>query len=175
MQVPASYPGEHRTERLVIRPLTVEHAQPWVAFLANERAMRFYPEESHESMLAQSEYWLSRQFARYAEDRFGLMALHLADGTFVGQCGLLTQEIDGEQVLEIGYNVIPEHWGNGYATEAAMYFKDYAFQHQLAPFVISNIHVDNTPSQAVALRNGMQPWKPAVWLGLPMMVYRVDH
>lgn len=175
MQVPASYLGEHHTERLIIRPLTAEHARPWIAFLENKRAMQFYPEEEHESLLAQSEFWLSRQFARYAEGRFGLMALHRADGTFVGQCGLLTQEINGEPALEIGYNVIPEHWGNGYATEAAQYFKHYAFEHQLAPYVVSNIHVENKSSQAVAMRNGMQPWKPAVWLGLPMMVYRVNR
>lgn len=171
--VPASYLDEHRTDRLIIRPLTAAHRIPWMAFLADESATRYYPAVFREEPEAQSHVWIARQHARYANGLFGLLALHLADGTFVGQCGLLTQEIDGEQVLEIGYNVFPEYWGKGYATEAATYFKAYAFQHKIAPFIISNIHIENTPSQAVALRNGMQPWKTTEWNGFPMMVYRI--
>jgi len=38
----------------------------------------------------------------------------------VGQCGLLIQNIENVDCLEIGYSILPQYWGLGYVTEAAM-------------------------------------------------------
>jgi RimJ/RimL family protein N-acetyltransferase len=38
----------------------------------------------------------------------------------VGQCGLLIQNIDNIERLEIGYSILPEFWNQGFASESAM-------------------------------------------------------
>ena len=172
MTIPSDYLELHQTERLVMRPLGEEHILPWVDYLRDERAMRYFPDYIRLEAETQAPAWIQRHQDRYASNRFGFLALHLPDGTFVGQCGLLLQEVDGEVLLEIGYHLFPAHWGKGYATEAATYFKEYARKHKLSPFVVSLIHPDNTPSQAVAKRNGMTPWKESAWQDLRVIVFR---
>ena len=44
MHVPEDYLAEHTTERLTMRPLTAEHIVPWIAFLSDDRAVRYFPE-----------------------------------------------------------------------------------------------------------------------------------
>lgn len=74
----------------------------------------------------------------------------------IGQCGLTLQEYKNEQVLEIGYLLRKEFWGNGYATEAAKACKEYAFQTLKVNEVFSIIRDTNIASQQVAIRNGMK-------------------
>jgi RimJ/RimL family protein N-acetyltransferase len=50
-----------------------------------------------------------------------------ADGVRLGQAGLLRCEIDGRPEVEIGWWLTPAAWGHGYATEAALALRDYAF------------------------------------------------
>jgi len=172
MNVPSSYLSEHTTERLHIRPLTIAHAEPWTAFLSDKQATRYFPAERSDFPAQRAVEWIESQLQRYNEGRFGVHALHLDDGTFIGQCGLITQEVDNELILEIGYHLFTEHTGKGYATEAARYFREYAAQERLAEYVASIIREDNYPSQAVARRNGMQPWKHTTWRDLPVIVFR---
>jgi len=93
----------------------------------------------------------------------------------IGQCGLLLQNIDGVEELEIGYHVLPEHWGKGYAIEAARTWKDYAFKNRISPSLISMIHVDNKASRKVAEKNGMIVDKETVYKDLPVVIYRITY
>ena len=73
----------------------------------------------------------------------------------IGQCGLTMQPWKDEEVLEIGYLFERLYWHKGYATEAAMACKRYAFEVLKAEEVCSIIRDTNTASQNVAIRNGM--------------------
>jgi [ribosomal protein S5]-alanine N-acetyltransferase len=174
MIVPGNYLSEHRTKRLFIRPLKEKHISPWIDFLRHPEATRLFPEDRKKDPENAAAKWIEGQQERYTDGRFGLLALHLEDGTFIGQCGLLKQELDGDTFLEIGYHLLPEYWGKGFATEAAAYFRHYAKEHAIAPFVISIIHRENLRSQAVAGRNGLQPWKETSRGGQPVTLFRHD-
>ncbi len=69
---------------------------------------------------------------------------------FVGQCGLI-HTVDGVEELEIGYSLMPEFRGKGYALEAAKKCKDFAFENNLSDSLISIIHIDNKESEKVAI------------------------
>ena len=100
--------------------------------------------------------WLDRQRERYTDDGFGLWAVILKEtNKMIGQCGLSMQDANGKQVLEIGYLLNRAYWHKGYASEAAIACKDYAFTKLNADEVFSIIRDTNTASQNVALRNGM--------------------
>lgn len=100
--------------------------------------------------------WLERQLARYEKLGFGLWAVVLKEtGEMIGQCGLTIQPWKDEEVLEIGYLFNRRFWHNGYAAEAAIGCRKYAFDVLGAEQVCSIIRDTNTASQNVAIRNGM--------------------
>lgn len=100
--------------------------------------------------------WLDRQFARYDKYGFGLWAVILKEtNEFIGQCGLTIQPWKDSEVLEIGYLFERKYWHNGYATEATIACKRYAFETLGASEICSIIRDTNTASQNVAKRNGM--------------------
>ena len=161
-----------QSERLIIRPLNQSDVETWKEFLSNERATKHFPDAMSTPDFAQK--WIDSQLKRYNNKGMGLMALeHKLTGNLIGQCGLLTQEVDGVDEVEIGYHVMPQYWAQGYATEAAIFFKNFAFENKIADSVISIIHAENVGSQMVASRNGMTKEKTTIWRDMKAFVYRV--
>ncbi len=99
--------------------------------------------------------------------------IHKETNDLVGMCGLLVQTVDRTEELEIGYSILPKYWRNGYAFEAARKCKEHAFSNNLADSLISIIHIDNLPSQKVALKNGMKLSKTTVYKNNPVHIFRV--
>ena len=141
------------TERLYLRemtqsdfPLLSKHLQDAEVMVAFEHA--FSDAEVQEG--------IDKQLKRYAEDGFGIWAAILKEnGELIGQCGLSMQPFANREVLEIGYIFQKEYWHKGYATEAAIACKEYAFTRLNADEVFSMIRDTNIASQNVAKRNGM--------------------
>jgi RimJ/RimL family protein N-acetyltransferase len=175
MNVPDTYLSEHRTGRLTIRPLDETYVEPWTRFLQDEASTRYLAPFLSDNASENAKTWITRQQDRYRDGLFGILALHDREENFVGQCGLIAQEVDGEQLLEIGYHLYPEYRGMGYAAEAAIYFRDYAFQNGIAPFVVSIILKGNEASMAVARRNGMTQWKETRWRELDVVIYKTEQ
>ncbi|MEJ6393667.1 GNAT family N-acetyltransferase [Gymnodinialimonas sp. 2305UL16-5] len=80
----------------------------------------------------------------------GLWAVELKDGTLAGFVHVGLEWDDWEP--ELGWMFLPEHRGQGFATEAASAARDFA--RDLLPDVVSYIDPENHPSQAVAKRLG---------------------
>lgn len=77
---------------------------------------------------------------------------------------------------EIGYLLSREHWGYGYATEAAAGCRDWGFSNLEVSRLVSIISVYNKPSIRVAERVGMQLWKDFTKPnGIPHHVYAMSR
>ncbi len=158
--------------RLRFRFLTRDDAPAWEEFLSYDEAVKLFP--PFDDVKQFSIDWMERALNRYNNEGLGLYALiEKSSGAFVGQCGFLKQEVDGVLETEIGYHLIPRVWKSGFATEAAMACRDYAFRNNLADSVISIIDKRNQPSIQVATRNGMKPDKETVWRTIPVFIYRI--
>lgn len=169
------YPLTAETERLIVRTLKMSDAPFIEGFMADPIATEFFPMYEPSEAAKNTKDMLERQLERYELGQYGLQALiEKKSGTYVGHCGLLIQEIDGKSELEIGYSLLRSHWRKGYATEAAQFFREFAFKHRLAKSIISIIHHENIASQAVALRNGMKLSERSQWRGLPVTVFRIN-
>lgn len=167
------YEENLETSRLKTRWLVAEDHVRWTSFLANKKATQFFPDYLTDQPAERAKEWIKRQLNRYAENKFGLQALiDKQTGAFIGQCGLLLQEIDGVSELEVGYHILPEYWGRGYAPEAASGFMHYAMINQLSDSIISIIHHQNTNSMRVAEKNGLKPDKQTKWNDLDVVIYR---
>lgn len=141
------------TERLLLRELEQTDYAALCEILQDEEVMYAY---AHAFSNEEVQAWLDRQRERYAEHGFGLWAVLLKEnGKMIGQCGLTMQDCPAGQVLEVGYLFQKAYWHKGYASEAAIACREYAFHTLHATEVFSIIRDTNIASQRVAKRNGM--------------------
>jgi len=174
MAIAYLYCDQLQTTRLVTRFLTPGDISPWALFFKDKEATEFLSTFGYASCEDMSKYWIEKQLLRYNEKRFGLQALiHKETGEFIGQCGLVTQEINKKWEMEIGYHIFKQYWGQGYATEAANCFIDFAFANNLAPSVISIIDINNIRSQRVAVKNGLLQVRQTRWAHHDVYIYRI--
>lgn len=161
------------SERLYFRKLDPKDFDSWLPFYEDPESTRFWEGIPQDPIKACQEQF-ARAFERYEKGLGGMNALVLkSSGDLVGICGLLIQVVDGEQELEIGYSLLPNFRKRGFALEAASKCKSHAFEQKFAQSLISIIHVDNLPSQNVALKNGMRKEKTTTYKGNPVDIFRV--
>lgn len=142
------------TERLIIREMVQSDLNALCKIMCDEEVMR----AAYESAFSIDEVqgWLNRHLKRYEDYGFGLWAVVLREtNEMIGQCGLTMQGWRDKEVLEIGYLFQKAYWHKGYATEAVIACKEYAFSVLNANSVYSIIRDTHIASQNVAVRNGM--------------------
>ena len=91
-------------------------------------------------------YLTNQEMAEFADYRANFQKAIVSD------CKLTKDD----EVLEIGYLFNKNYWHKGFATEAAIACKNYAFNVLNADRVYSIIRDNNIASQKVAIRNGMK-------------------
>jgi ribosomal-protein-alanine N-acetyltransferase len=175
MAVAYLYHDQLQTDRLITRFLTPEDILSWAQFFKDKEALEFLSTFGFATSENMSKHWIEKQLLRYNQNRFGLQALiNRFTGEFIGQCGLITQEIDKNWEMEISYHIFRPYWGQGYATEAAKCFIDFAFTNKLAPSVISVIDINNIKSQRVAEKNGLVKERQTKWAYHDVYIYRIS-
>ena len=166
---------QQESERLFYRKVSMNDIDLWMEFFNSSKATKYLllPKLSPEEICT---YWFNKIFDRYKNNRGGFMALiEKRTGNMVGHCGLLVQEVDKHEELEIAYSLLPKYWGKGFATEAAIKCKEYAFAKCLSDSLISIIHISNEKSKRVAIRNGMEFDKQTLYRELPVDIYRIKR
>lgn len=163
------------TERLILRKMKPSDIPALRRILQDPEVMYAYEGPFSDEEV---QVWLDRQLARYREEGFGLCAVVLREtGEMIGQCGLTMQDIPGKRIIEVGYLFQKACWHQGYATEAAIACREYAFSTLGADAVYSIIRETNIPSQNVARRNGMVPigsfTKHYRGVDMPHIIFRV--
>ena len=141
-----------QTARTYLRKMTFEDADDLLQIFSDPQAMRFYPSTKTRDETVE---WISRNLDRYKTYGFGMYMVVLKDsGCVAGTCGLVMQQIDQKQEVEIGYLFLRKYWGRGLATEAAAACRDYGRQLGFSRLV-SLIDPDNWASRRVAEKNGL--------------------
>jgi RimJ/RimL family protein N-acetyltransferase len=115
-------------------------------------------------------HWIEWQERNYAEHDFGLWVVETHDAELVGDCGLTVQDVEGTPHVEIGYHLLPHARGRGYATEAATAVRDCAAGAGIE-HLVALVRPDNTPSQGVARRLGMEVERTAHVHGVDALVF----
>ncbi len=139
------------TERLVLRQFSTDDFDAFASFMADEDVTRYLTgrpmsrADAWRSLASSIGHWHLRGYGTWAVER-------KEDGAFMGRVGMINPE--GWPGLEVGWTLGKPYWGKGYATEAAMAALNFAFLTQPVDKIISCIHPDNLPSQAVAQRIG---------------------
>jgi len=151
------------TERLVLRVPRLEDARAFDAFWQDEEMSRFVggaktPEEVDRTMERTVRHWEWFGIGNFTVE-------HRDDGVILGRVGFLVWnpqtwenghrvQLEEPYETELGWKLGREHWGKGYATEAAIACRDWALGERGLTRVISLIALENTPSIRVAERIG---------------------
>lgn len=139
------------TNRLVVKRF--DHSDDHAFFLINgsEEVMKYIrPAKSkHES-----DSFLEDNIRFYKEGSvLGRYAVFTKDDNrFVGTFSYLY--MSGEADFHIGYALVPEAWGLGYATELVKVGTPYFFENTARPSLFAITVPENIPSQNVLLKNG---------------------
>jgi len=163
------------TERLKFRLLDKNDFDIWLTFFEHPDASKYLSMDAIPTAHEKNSKWFELVLNRYKKDLGGLNVLvDKKTNEFIGQCGLLVQDIDGKKELEIGYSILPKHWNKGYATEAAIKCRDFAFKNNFVNSIISIIHVKNENSKKVAENNQMLKDSKTKYKGMLVEIYRID-
>ncbi len=96
-------------------------------------------------------------YDQYEKNGFGRWAvIHKETEEWLGWCGIKRNE---EELIDLGYRFHKEHWGKGYATEASVAVRDYAFKTLNISQLIGRVAQENAASIRVLEKIGMQFWK----------------
>ena len=147
--------GEIRTDRLLLRPWTDADREPFAALNADPRVMEFFP-----SMLSrnQSDELVDRIRGQFAERGFGLSAVEVPGvARFIGYVGLAVPHLPPpfDPRVEVGWRLAYDHWGRGYATEAARAALELGFRLGLDEIVALTVPA-NRRSRRVMEKLGMR-------------------
>lgn len=157
------------SERLLLRPFALSDAPAVHRVYRDARVMRWVgtgpvvrPEQT-EAMLT--------GYIRHQE-RFGFSfwaLLERSSRELIGDAGLYTRA--GQ--VELGYTLAAEHWGKGYATEAAALCVHVAFTDLDLPHLDALIRAENTASVAVVRKLGFDEIGQELMHGSPHVLFRL--
>ena len=107
------------TDRLILRPLTLDDAEAAFEWTGDERVAKYMIYSTHESVETTKE-WL--RSIKNSDTLFEFGFVRRSDNKLIGSGGIRLHE-DG--FWEFGYNFRYDCWGQGYATEASKAMIDH--------------------------------------------------
>jgi RimJ/RimL family protein N-acetyltransferase len=161
-------PARLLTPRLELRLFAPADHEPYARICADPQVMRYIgagqpntPEITWRSMAAMLGHWVLKGY--------GLWAVQMRHGPLIGHAGFI--DVPGWPGFELAWLLGREHWGHGYAREAAGAARDIAFGTLRRERVISLIRPQNEPSIRLAQALGAVNEGEVELMGSPAQVY----
>ena len=147
---------EITTERLCLREFACDDWRAVLGYQRDPRYLRYYPwdnrtEADVQAFVATFRQWQTEQPRR----RFQIAVVRRADGRLIGNCGI-RRKPGNDWEADIGYELAPDFWGHGFATEAARAIVDFGFRDLGLRRISSWCIADNLASARVLERLGFQ-------------------
>lgn len=160
------------TARLQLREFTEADFPALLALVSHPEVMRF--SDGIESEAA-AHVRLAGYLRAYRERGFGKWAVQeRSSGRVIGYCGFGWEEFDGVSRPELGFRLLPDCWGRGFATEAAAACDRHASAALGFNDYLGFAHPDNTASRRVLEKLGLVLLGERSFHGGPVVVYRKD-
>lgn len=157
------------TERLEVRPPEESDRARFVELFGDEQFMAFSGGVLDPAAAGRR---FDGMLATAAELPFAKQpVVERSTGVVVGYAGVDWIDFEGSRHLELGYRLVPEVRGRGYATEAVQAVLDIAATTYRGE-ILAIIDPTNHPSQNVARKLGFTFWKQAVVAGFLDNLYR---
>ncbi|MBX9671664.1 MAG: GNAT family N-acetyltransferase [Candidatus Obscuribacterales bacterium] len=143
------------TDRLILRYFQDQDGPAMDRVFGDAEVMRFGDGVQSSTWVRN---WLRDCLDKYEQYGYGPWAV-IKKSTLesIGYCGLFYfPDVNGSPEVEVGYRLARQFWGQGYATEAVLAVRDYAFQNLELSRLIAMIDPGNVASIHVAEKAGMR-------------------
>jgi RimJ/RimL family protein N-acetyltransferase len=171
------------TERLVLTPIASEDEDIAKAVLCDPEVMRFVGDPETPASV---EEHMKDAVKRGAGGRIGIWLITRKDtGQKIGDAVLMPVPIEEEDYdwssivpdaypdahIEVGYLLVPDAWGNGFATEACKRLVRFAFEMTDLPEIVATTDPENRNSHNVLRKSGLREtglrrayaWDEVLW------------
>ncbi len=144
------------TERLVLREFNENDWSSVLAYQSDLRYLRYYPwtERTPKDVRGFVGAFVAQQ-QEQPRTKFQFAIVLKSDAQLIGNCGI-RMESPGALAADVGYELAPQHWGCGYATEAACAIVQFGFTELGLHRIQSRCIADNVGSVRVLEKLGMR-------------------
>ena len=143
------------TERLFLRKFNLKDADFLIKLMNDKDWIRNIGDRGVHSIRHAEEYIRTRFLKSYDENGFGFYVIALKDsGQLIGTAGLVNRE--GLEHVDIGYGMLPEYRGKGYAFEATKAVYDYGYSELGLNKIIAIVNPDNQGSINLLKKLGLR-------------------
>jgi RimJ/RimL family protein N-acetyltransferase len=143
------------TGRLLLRPWRESDLEPFAALNADPAVMEHFPKPLDRS---ESDAMVAQILDHFDTHGFGFWAVEAPNtAALIGMIGLAVPRFETHftPCVEIGWRLAREHWGKGYATEAARASLHYGFDQLGLDEIVAFTVPQNVRSRAVMEKIGM--------------------
>lgn len=161
------------TPRLFLRRFTEADA-PLILQLNSDPEIVKYVHEPVLEKEEQAENIILNIILPQYENSLGRWAIHTKENNaFIGWCGLKYRPERDE--IDLGYRLLQNAWGKGYATEAAQHTLDHGFNVLNLQLITGRAHVENIASIKVLEKIGMQFIEQGIVDNCPVRTYTLAN
>jgi len=146
------------TERLVLRELTLDDADFIFPHFANEEVVRY--EDAKPAANIKDVTDIIEWGRNLASNKTGILwgISRKGDGAFLGQINYVVRPdnnfLGTRHRAEIGFDLTPHYWGNGYVSEAISHVIEFIFNCTEINRIQAIVHTENSRSLNVLTRLG---------------------
>lgn len=143
------------TERLILREVTTEDASDMLKYLSDQdvvKPMGLEPFQTEEDVWGEIN-WYKSIYKEGSGIRWGITLK--ASDMVIGSCGFLNMHTKHHRA-EIGYELSPDYWGNGIASEALEAVVTYGYHHFELERIEALIEPTNLLSQKLVEKKGFK-------------------
>ncbi|QOY33844.1 GNAT family N-acetyltransferase [Anaerobacillus isosaccharinicus] len=143
------------TDRFILREITETDTAGIFACFSNEEVTKYYGQETLKNKEEAKEFVTF--FAQSYRDKRGIRwGIELkSTREFIGTIGFNALSLKHKRA-EIGYELLPQHWRKGYATEAISKVLEYGFNDLGLTRIGAVVFVENIASSQLLLRLGFE-------------------
>lgn len=144
------------TERLILRDFVEDDWHAVLAYSSDPLYLRYNDSiEGTEERVKEFIGWFLAQQKQDPRIKFQLAVMLKSNNVLIGNCGVRMDEVNSVEA-NIGYELDPKHWNNGYATEAAGAIVDFGFSRLGVHRIWADCIAENTGSAHVLEKLGMK-------------------
>ncbi|MGO4476186.1 GNAT family N-acetyltransferase [Massilia sp. 2TAF26] len=147
------------TERLILRPFTLDDAEAWLPLITLPEIIRYTGDTPVSTVDEAREILRTRPLRDYAVHGYGRMAVvEKSSARLVGFSGL--KYLEDLDEVDVGYRFLPDCWGKGYATESARVLMVQGVREHGVKRIVGMVHPENAASGRVLEKLGLVYERP---------------
>ena len=145
-----------RTKRLILREFNIHDWEDVLAYQSTQQYLQYYPWEGRSEQDVRE--FINQLIEWQNEDprtKFQFAITILGQLSVIGNCGI-RRDSENASIANIGYEIAPDYWRQGYATEAALALVAFGFKRLQLHRIWAHCLTENLASWRVLEKIGMK-------------------